>query len=289
MNQLGNELTNNNQEFIVCPMTTDEVKLALSWAKAEGWNPGINDAYNFYVTDKKGFLIGKLNGNPISCISVVRYNENFNFIGIYIVKSEFRHQGYGLKTFQEAFKLIENKPAALDAVFQQVHNYQKWGFKSDHLHLRYKGVIQGQISQDIVNINEVNFNQLCDYDSQYFPGFRAQFLEPWIKQSNSQGYAVIEKDKIVGYGVIRKSVEGFKIAPLFSENQAIAEKLLLALSTYANNNNIYIDVPDLNREAISLVTSYQMELIFECVRMYTHQPPLLNWNKIFGVTSLEIG
>ena len=75
MNQLGNELTNNNQEFIVCPMTTDEVKLALSWAKAEGWNPGINDAYNYYVTDKKGFLIGKLNGNPISCISVVRYNE----------------------------------------------------------------------------------------------------------------------------------------------------------------------------------------------------------------------
>ena len=198
--------------------------------------------------------------------------------------------GYGVKLWKHALNYLQNVDCiGLEAAPNRLDDYQKWGFKSDHLHLRYKGVIQGQISQDIVNINEVNFNQLCDYDSQYFPGFRAQFLEPWIKQSNSQGYAVIEKDKIVGYGVIRKSVEGFKIAPLFSENQAIAEKLLLALSTYANNNNIYIDVPDLNREAISLVTSYQMELIFECVRMYTHQPPLLNWNKIFGAGETESG
>lgn len=289
MNQLRSQSIVTQPHFMVCPMTREEANFIFTWAESEGWNPGNNDAHNYYTIDPDGFLIGKLNGIPISCISVVRYNPNFSFIGMYIVKPEFRRQGYGLKTFQEAIKLLDNKPAALDAVFQQVDNYKKWGFKVDHLHLRYGGVIQGQISQDIIELTKVNFDQLCAYDSQYFPHHRSVFLESWIKQPNSKGYAVIQDNKILGYGVIRKSAEGFKIAPLFSENKQIAEKLLLALSTYGNNHNIYIDVPDINREAIRLVQGYQMKLLFECVRMYTHQPPLLNWNNIFGVTSLEIG
>ena len=78
----------NQDDFIVRPMTIADLKLAINWAGDEGWNPGIDDANNFYVADPQGFLIGELNGEPISCISVVRYSQNFSFIGIYIVKSE---------------------------------------------------------------------------------------------------------------------------------------------------------------------------------------------------------
>ncbi|ACK73600.1 GCN5-related N-acetyltransferase [Gloeothece citriformis PCC 7424] len=276
-------------QFLVRPMTLDDLKIALSWAQGEGWNPGIDDADNYYIADPGGFLIGELNGNPISCISVIRYNDNFNFIGIYIVKPDYRNQGYGLKTFQEALKLVNNKPAALDGVLQQVNNYQKWGFKSAHYHRRYQGIIQGQLSEDVIDLTQVNFDQLCNYDHQYFPGYRPQFLKKWIHQPHGQGYAIVNQEKVLGYGVIREACEGFKIAPLFAENEQIAEKLVLALSTYTQGNNIYIDVPDLNQKAISLVETYQMQCVFECVRMYTHNPPNLDWNKIFGVTGLEIG
>ena len=111
--------------FQVRPMTKDDLKIALSWAASEGWNPGIDDANNFYVADPGWFLIGELNGKPISCISVVRHHPKFNFIGIYIVKPEQRKKGFGLKTWQEGFKLIPNQPAALDAVIAQASNYQK--------------------------------------------------------------------------------------------------------------------------------------------------------------------
>ncbi len=283
-------MSNSKNNFCVRQMTKDDLKIALSWAETEGWNPGINDVDNFYIADEDGFLIGELNGIPISCISVVRYKENFNFIGIYIVKPEYRKQGYGIKTWEEAFKLIPHQGAALDAVLQQVSNYEKYGFKATHSHLRYRGVIEGKIAEDVVDIKTVNFEKICHYDSQYFPSYRPNFLHQWINQPNGKGYAVIDNNgKLLGYGVIRKASEGFKIAPLFAEDKITAEKLFLALSSYAEGANIYLDIPDVNKEAISLVESYQMQSMFECVRMYTSVKPDLNWGHIFAVTSLEIG
>lgn len=275
--------------FLVRPMTLDELKLALSWAEAEGWNPGIDDANNFYIADPKGFLIGELNGEPISSISVVKYHSNFNFIGLYIVKPEWRKQGFGLKTWQEALKLINNQPAALDGVIQQVDNYRKFGFNPSHTHYRYQGVIQGQISQELIDLKRIDFEQFCRYDNQYFPALRPQFLQTWINQPNGCGYGIIQGENLVGYGVIRQAIEGFKIGPLFADYQAIAEQLLLALATYANGKNIYLDVPNINQQALALAERYQMKPVFECVRMYTHQPPSIDWTKVFGVTTLELG
>lgn len=289
MSNFNPEFKINNPEFRIRPMTLEDLKIALSWAEAEGWNPGVDDANSFYGVDPEGFLVGELKGNPISCISALRYSDNFSFIGIYIVKPEYRHQGYGLTTFQEAIKLINHQPAALDAVLQQVKNYEKWGFKPAHVHRRYQGRIQGRIADDVINLTQVNFDQLCHYDHQYFPIYRAEFLQKWINQPQGIGYAVLNQGELSGYGVIRKAVQGFKLAPLFAEDQEVAEKLLLALANYAQGEDIYIDVPDINQEGISLVETYQMRSIFECVRMYTHTPPDLDWSKIFGVTTLEIG
>ncbi len=275
--------------FIVRPMTEDDLQLALSWAEAEGWNPGIDDAHNFYLADPGGFLIGELNGIPISCISVVRYNSNFNFIGFYIVKPEYRKQGFGLKTWQAAFKLISNQPAALEGALPQVDNYTKSGFKSAHSHQRYQGQIKGFISSDVMDLKTIDFVKICAYDHLYFPGDRSNFLAPWINQVHGQGYGILNDDKLAGYGIIRKATEGFRIGPLFAENSTMAEKLFLALADYAQGDNIYIDVPNINKGAVALFESYKMKYIVECIRMYTDNLPNINWDNIFGVTTLELG
>ncbi|NEQ74303.1 MAG: GNAT family N-acetyltransferase [Okeania sp. SIO2C9] len=279
----------NQDNFIVRPMTLADLKLAISWAGDEGWNPGIDDPNNFYVADPQGFLIGELNGQPISCISVVRYSKKFSFIGFYIVKPEWRKKGFGLKIWQEAFKLINNQPAALDAVLAQVNTYRKSGFEIAHSHLRYQGIIPGEISQDIKDLKTINFEKLCNYDRLYFPADRPDFLKAWINQSNGKSYGIINDGNLVGYGVIRKAKEGFRIGPIFAENQKIAEKLFLALCSYSDNQNVYIDVPNINQQAINLVENYQMQCVFECVRMYSGLEPNINWKNIFGVTSLELG
>ena len=76
--------------YVIRSMTRPEFDLALDWAAAEGWNPGLHDAAAFHAADPEGFLIGLLDGQPVAMISAVRHGQDFGFIGFYIVKPGWR-------------------------------------------------------------------------------------------------------------------------------------------------------------------------------------------------------
>ena len=86
-------------------MTEADLALALEWAAAEGWNPGLHDARSFYAADPQGFLLGELDGAPAGSVSAVRYGAVFGFLGLYIVRPEFRGRGFGLKLWRAALDL----------------------------------------------------------------------------------------------------------------------------------------------------------------------------------------
>jgi len=62
----------SNSGYKIRPMKRDEMNLAVEWAAAEGWNPGLNDAEPFYAADPGGFLLGLKDGEPIAMISAVK-------------------------------------------------------------------------------------------------------------------------------------------------------------------------------------------------------------------------
>ncbi len=163
------------------------------------------------------------------------------------------------------------------------------GFKPAHHHLRYQGIIQGEMSEDVRDLKTISFEQINNYDNLHFPAEGSYFLKTWINQPKGNGYGIINDGNLVGYGFIRKAKDGFRIGPLFAPNQDIAEKLFWALCTHSQNQNVYLDVPDINQKGLALVESHQMQCIFECVRMYTSESPHLDWTNIFGVTSLGLG
>lgn len=45
----------------------------------------------------RGVLIGLVGAEPVATISAVRYGPDFGFIGLYIVKPEFRGRGHGFR------------------------------------------------------------------------------------------------------------------------------------------------------------------------------------------------
>ena len=95
-------------------MRPDEIDLALDWAAAEGWNPGLADAACFAGVDPEGFLIGELDGAPVATISCVAYDEQFAFLGFYLVRPELRGRGYGLRMWQAAMAHAGSRTVGLD-------------------------------------------------------------------------------------------------------------------------------------------------------------------------------
>src|SRR5216110_1695207 len=83
-------------------MRPDEISIAVNWAAAEGWNPGLADGACFAAADPEGFFIGELDGAPAATVSCVNYGASFAFLGFYIVREDLRGRGYGLRIWNAA-------------------------------------------------------------------------------------------------------------------------------------------------------------------------------------------
>jgi GNAT superfamily N-acetyltransferase len=280
--------------FHIRRMSLQELQnIAIDWAAKEGWNPGLDDAECFYAADPNGFIVGFLNEEPIACISAVAYDENFGFMGFYIVKAEYRGQGYGLKIWNEAIRYMNNRNIGLDGVVDQQENYKKSGFKLAYNNIRYEGsskIANRPTSSLVFKISTSNIHQIADYDRSLFPAHRVDFLHQWLTQKNGFGYCWIDDNNIKGYGFIRACQKGYKIGPLFADTPEIASQLFDKLcDDLAPHSIIYLDIPEPNTHALTLTQKNDMKPVFNTARMYTKTEPNIKLEKIYGVTSFELG
>ncbi|HII06657.1 MAG TPA: GNAT family N-acetyltransferase [Methanotrichaceae archaeon] len=280
------------EDYAIRRMRRDEVELAIDWAAAEGWNPGLNDADCFYSADPKGFFIGLLNDEPVGCISAVAYGKTFGFLGLYIVRQNFRGRGFGIGLWHEGMDYLLGRRVGLDGVVEQQENYKKSGFQFIHRSVRYQGEGTGDTIDDpgIIDLSEVSFNDLKRYDMLHFPDQRDQFLKTWVDQPNSVALGFVGDERLKGYGLLRPCRLGFKIGPLFAEDERVAESLFRALTGGAEKGApVFLDVPEPNSAALRLAERHKMEKTFETARMYTRGDPGLPLRNIFGVTTFELG
>ncbi|MCC8392160.1 GNAT family N-acetyltransferase [Paraburkholderia sp. MMS20-SJTR3] len=278
------------RHYIVRTMTAAEVPLAIEWAANEGWNPGRDDARCFRAADPGGFFVGELHGEPVASISAVAYDAHFGFIGLYIVRPEFRGKGLGLRLWQHAMDYLGGRNVGLDGVVAQQANYRKSGFQLAHRNIRFQGVAHGApASAAITDLSTVPFDQLAAYDRRWFPAARADFLKAWIAQPDVIALASIRDGLIGGYGVLRACRQGRKIGPLFADDALTAEELFDALLSRCADETVSIDVPESNAAAIAMAERHGMSISFETARMYTHAPPDISMARVFGITSFELG
>jgi GNAT superfamily N-acetyltransferase len=272
-------------------MRPEEIALAADWAAAEGWNPGHADAACFATVDPEGFLIGELDGEPAATISCVNYDDNFAFLGFYIVRPDLRGLGLGLRIWNAAMAHAGARTVGLDGVVAQQDNYRKSGFKLAYPNIRYGGVVDAALPR-------VEFKPLALIapaiveadDATVFPAPRAAFLHAWIHTVPHVGLALERDGKLAAWGVIRPCRNGFKIGPLIADDRAAAEIIFSALASMtASNHEVFLDVPSINRDAVALAQDHGLEPVFETARMYTGSIRPLRLDRVFGVTTFELG
>jgi ribosomal protein S18 acetylase RimI-like enzyme len=275
--------------FVVRRMTEADLKLALGWAAAEGWNPGLNDAHCFYAADPQGFLIGELDGVPIGCVSAVRYGSGFGFLGLYIVKPEHHGQGFGLELWRAAMDRLGDRVVGLDGVVAQQENYRKSGFRLAFRNIRQRGEGGGAAPPGLTDLAAVPIEDVLRYDGTAFPAPRAEFLTSWIAQPQAVALGAGDAGRLRGYGVLRACQEGFKVGPLFANDEETANRLFAGLIARAPGAPVFLDTPEANPAAIALAARHAMTPVFETARMYKNGAPQLRLDRCFGVTTFELG
>jgi GNAT superfamily N-acetyltransferase len=285
------DIVRAGDDLRICVMRPDEIAIAADWAAGEGWNPGLADAACFATVDAEGFFLGELDGQPAATISCVNYDARFAFLGFYIVRPDLRGRGYGLRIWNAAMAHAGDRTVGLDGVVAQQENYKKSGFKLAYANVRYGGVVAMPTgtSARIVPLDEIPFAMVEADDATVFPASRSAFLRAWVEAPGHVGRALMHDGRLGAWGVIRPCLKGWKIGPLVADDRASAELVLAALLAGSGGGEIFLDVPSVNRDAVALARSLGLAPVFETARMYTGPIRPLRLERVFGVTTFELG
>lgn len=278
-------------ELQIRNLRPDEIALAVDWAAAEGWNPGLADAACFAIPDAQGFFVGEIDGEPVATVSCINYGDRFAFLGFYIVRERFRGAGHGLRIWNAAIAHAGARVIGLDGVVAQQDNYKRSGFQLAYANIRYGGVVAAppRPPAEVVALDKIPFAIVEADDATVFPAARSAFLRAWINASGHMGRALLRDGRLAAWGVIRPCRTGYKIGPLVADDRAAADAVVQALVGSAGGGEVFLDVPAINREAIALAEALGLKPVFETARMYTGPIAPLRLDRVFGVTSFELG
>lgn len=272
------------------------------WATHEDWNPGQQDLMVYQ--QQQGLYVAEIGEKLVGCISALRYTQDFGFIGCYLVDMPHRGHGYGHHLWRHALNSLAGATIGLEGATALQNIYCQNGFVRTYHHIRYE-VHRDSLSNLKINeadlnclqpIRDLDFSRVNAYDKLHFASDRSAFLQSWLDCNTVNGVAYIQEGQIRGYGCIRPAVTGHRIGPLFADNAKIAKVILKHLGEtlrlakhHSGCTSFFLDIPQINPDAIALMQQIQARKCFSNCRMYLGTIPLSPTHQIYGNTTLEAG
>ena len=287
------------------PLGDDDIDFVTEISRQEGFAPGIGDLGIYQNTDNQGLWVGWLNDYPIGCIAGVRYNENYGFLGLFLVIEKYRGRGFGLQLWKKALAHLSDLPCVgLEAAPGRIADYSKWGFIVSSKTTRWQLLGDGKLvkerffNDDLSDFSFIEGSAIpskaveqFDHEREATP--RPHFLSNWLNHPAGKVIAVIDKEgRCHGFGRIRpcllKRGDGWRIGPLMADKPKLL-KILLKKLIDSHPGLIIIDSPGLNSSASELFKDLGFESESETFRMYRGYQPPVSMNDVYGLACLELG
>jgi len=290
-----------SDEVAIRNITRPEVNELVAWAAREGGNPGLHDAALFWATDPQAFVAAELRGALVGGGAITSYAGEFGFMGFFIVRPEYRGQGLGDTLWHARLERLRARlrPGAsigLDGVFAMQDYYARGGFVFSHRNMRFRVDVPARGTttppaddEHVVPLAQVPLDRVLAYDRACFPAPRPAFVRGWISQPDALALGCVRGERLAGYPVVRRCREGCKIGPLFADDARAAAALCARLQDFAAGGPLFLDAPENNPAAMDFVRERGMTEVFGCARMYLGPPPPVAHQRVFGVTTFELG
>ncbi|WP_353308818.1 GNAT family N-acetyltransferase [Shimia sp. NS0008-38b] len=268
--------------------TNQELSTILKWAEKEGWNPGLDDATTFWLTDPKGFFVATDGDKTIAAISVVNHTEEFAFLGLYITHPSYRGQGIGYALWQHALTHAGPRTIGLDGVPEQQSNYAASGFVHSSATTRYTGQINASCHAKIRKAIAEDTDNLVALEGRAAGVCKPVYVSDWVANTSTRTTWVLEREGTVrGFCTVRMCVEGAKVGPLLATSAQDAQQLLEHAAAFAGPA-LTIDVPDTSSPLKQLCSKLGFKPGFTTARMY-RGPFRSVENTFFAIVTMELG
>ena len=99
---------------------------------------------------------------------------------------------------------------------------------------------------------------------------------------------MLRDGQLAAWGFIRPCSHGRKIGPLVADDRTAAEAVFSSLAG-SGEGALFLDAPQPNRHAVALAEAHGLAPVFETARMYTGAIRPVALQRVYGVTTFELG
>ncbi len=239
--------------------------LMLIEAKKEGWNYSKEDVDFYYHCSGNHIYAVENDGRIIGCIILHERSNLFQkmsiySVGLFLVNREYRGLGVGSYLFNVILTEYVPKDSLvfLNAVPLLTSFYARHGFFDTNIQNKHYSLRQGDyIHSSVVDMAQVDYPhsvKLSDVTAENLKAFMnkifsentffIELLLEWVCREDAKLVIAHVSEMVVGYGVAtichRNAAFGtiqYRIAPLYADNEDIAEFLLrkLLVDIFTNN------------------------------------------------------
>ncbi|MFX1513281.1 MAG: GNAT family N-acetyltransferase [Promethearchaeota archaeon] len=260
----------------------------------ENWGYTKEDFKRLLHYEPDGCFVAEKHAQRIGIVTTTTYGI-IAHLGTLIVIPSYRNKGIGAALTEHAIEYLENRgieTIKLDAVTKAIPLYERLGFQESFQSLRFIGSGRKTEIKGILGMNSSDLSDVITLDHQFSGLQRERVLQHIFNDFPHLCFVSRKNSQLLGYIMAKKSIKMYKIGPWICnpDYEEIAGKLLRTVMNKANYNLIWVGLPGVNKNAVSVMKNNGFVQKSSSIRMERGKAHLSeDVRGIYGIGSPEKG
>ena len=238
-------------------MTSGDLDFCLEMFQVTGWGNTADDVHRMLSYEPGGCFIASLDGEDVGMVGSISYGD-VGYLGNLIVRPEHRGQGIGaalMKAAMEHLREMGVESIRLDAVPKAVSLYERLGFRSESLSLRFTGLASEIGLKGCGRMMESDLPDVLGLDLRLFGAPRGRVLRRVHADFPELCFVLRDSSKLKGFIMAKEGEGRIRVGPWICEpdEPEIAEKLLHRLIDEVAGRRLWVGVPGGNRGSVEIL------------------------------------
>ncbi len=279
------ESVNERTAPLVRAMSVSDLDWAIELRWSEGWNQTRNDWARILAYDPLGCFVAVVDGELAGTVTTTRYGHQLAWIGMMLVRSDFRRRGIGVALMNTALEYLRERKVScvkLDATPLGEPLYTHLGFEPEWSFHRWE---RPSVERPRLRTDDVEFSitdSQRDLDRLSFGVDRAGLISVLGKASST----IVGDD---GFAMAREGRRAVYLGPVVATSPAGAQRMVEAMAARAEGP-LFWDIPGPNRAAGDLARSLGFHPVRDLTRMWLGDRLISpDLNHLFAIAGPAVG